>query len=153
MYCIKFLQIPACISANFNIDIGMQYLIYVADFLEIFIKNLQSCQKSKMVEQNGSLYSKLWSRMEDFLIFDFFIRKNKTYLQNSCQTFLLINKVFIYLKSSYKIMEESKFEDFQIYFISDLSLQRTIEIANQSQILNFHQSCQKMSYLQEFEKF
>ena len=50
-------------------------------------------------------------------------------------------------------MEESKFEDFQIYFISDLSLQRTIEIANQSQILNFHQSCQKMSYLQEFEKF
>ena len=66
--------------------------------------------------------------------------------------FLLISKDSIYLKSSYKIMEEFKFEDIQIYFISNLSLQMRIEIAIQSQIPNFHQSCQKMSCLQEYEK-
>ena len=49
-------------------------------------------------------------------------------------------------------MEEFKFEDIQIYFISNLSLQMRIEIAIQSQIPNFHQSYQKMSCLQEYGK-
>ena len=135
------------------------------------MKPSKSCEKSKMVEQDGLLHSKLCCRMAEFVIFNFFIRKYETIyrriiisrkkirkkhftpLQNSCQTFLLINKDSIYLKSSYKIIEEFKFEDLQIYLISDLSLQRRIEIAIQSQIPNFHQSYQKKSCFQEYEKY